>query len=110
MKIYITEEVGPLLSRMIRKLSCFEKVDIKHAGELLKEDKSQSRLRSIYDYAPTLVITRNHSLVHEVSQFDTQTKIVLMHTHEYDTNEKFWLNAYHLDAFLNSTDKIFEIY
>ena len=76
----------------------------------MEEGNSQSLLQSIYDYTPNLVITRNHLLVHEVNQFRMQPKIVLMRTRDHDTNEKFWLNAYHLDAFLNSTDNVFEIH
>lgn len=110
MRIYATHEISPLLGRMLRKLSCFEGADIIFAAELTEGESGNSAyLQSIRDYAPTVLITRSSVIAREVLQYKYQPKIVLLHTHDHNTHEKFWLNAYYLDTFIMSTDKVFEI-
>lgn len=110
MRIYITSEISQLLDRMLRKLSFFENADVVFATDLLKEKhKDLSLLESIYDYNPTMVITRSSIIAREITRLECRPKIVLLHTHDYDTHQKFWLNAYYLDGFVGSTDQVFEI-
>ena len=110
MRVYITPEISQLLDRMLRKLSLFENADVVFATDLLREKhKDLSLLESIYDYKPTMVITRSDVIARDVTRLERQPKVVLLHTHDYDTHQKFWLNAYYLDGFIGSTDKVFEI-
>ncbi len=105
-KILITADTSPLIGRMLCKLSCFNEWELIPQSNKGRFPHSYSELTTeLYTYAPTLVITRHPIVMQTVIDKFHQSKVILLLTAPHDTYQKFWMKAFDLDMFLNSSEK-----
>lgn len=98
-----------MLGRMLKKLTIFREAEIIHSVDFLKNGYSSRKLISyIRDHTPEQTITKSSTTAYRiVAKFPS--KVILFPIHGEGIYQKFWLKAFDLEAFMHSSEQLFEV-